>query len=98
MRTRRYINQSRNIFNVDVNCSREHNYFFWKVVTDYISTVYGFIEGNIVTEIPSGRRYKVRANYRKSKPTWFNLGLNWFEGDYSLIKIFDFEFESNFTG
>ena len=62
-------------------------------VTDYIETVYGFIEGNIVTEIPSGYKYVVRSTYLKSKPTYFNLGLNWMTGDYTLIKIFDFEKE-----
>lgn len=63
------------------------------MTTNYIQTIYGYIEGNIVTEIPSGRKYVVRANYRKSKPTWFNLGLNWRTNDWSLIKIFNFEFD-----
>ncbi len=60
---------------------------------DYVSTIYGEIDGDVITDIPSGRKYKIRGSYRKLKPTWFNVGLNWFEEDYTLIKIFNIEVE-----
>lgn len=58
-----------------------------------VITVYGWIDGNIITEIPTGFRYCVRANYMKSKPTWFNITLDWWTKDYFIEKIYDFELE-----
>jgi hypothetical protein len=57
--------------------------------TEYISTVYGQMNGHTLTEIPSGYRYIVKSVYLKLKPTWFNLGLDWRDGTYDVIKAFE---------
>jgi hypothetical protein len=61
--------------------------------TDYIQTIYGQIEGHTLTEIPTGYRYYVNSTWLKLKPTWFNVGLDWRDGSYDVIKAFEMQLD-----
>lgn len=57
--------------------------------TGYIKTVYGQISNHTITEIPSGYRYIVKSVWAKLKPTWFNIGLDWRDDTYDVLKAFE---------
>jgi hypothetical protein len=54
-----------------------------------IQTVYGQVDDQILTEIPSGGRFHLNGTYLKLKPTWFNLKYNQVDQKYDVIKVFE---------
>lgn len=68
-------------------------FIFMENITNVVFTIYGYVEGKYAIEVPSGRKYVTKSNYIKSKPTWINLGLDWFDGRHDVVDLFNFEKE-----
>jgi hypothetical protein len=54
-----------------------------------IKTIYGQVDGTVLTEIPSGGRYHLNGIYLKLKPTWFNLSYDRTDRKYNVLKVFE---------